>query len=71
MCLRGFIILAMFFSMSLLYLDIGYSIHDETYGRIPFTMTILGVMSFLMYLIVTDTNYNTRYDHSKDNESKD
>ena len=58
--MRGFIILAMFFSMSLLYLDIGYSIHDETYGRIPFTMTILGVMSFLMYLIVTDRTFNIK-----------
>lgn len=55
--MKGFVIICMFFTMSVLYLDIGYSIHDETYGRIPFTMTILGVMSFLMYLVVTDTSY--------------
>jgi hypothetical protein len=44
----------MFMSMSLLYLDIGYAIHDKDWKRLPFTIVVLGVMLFFMYVFVTD-----------------
>lgn len=44
----------MFMSMSLLYLDIGYAIHDSDWNRLPITIGILGVMVLFMYVIVTD-----------------
>lgn len=44
----------MFMSMSLLYLDIGYAIHDNDWSRLPITIMILGIMLFFMYIFVTD-----------------
>lgn len=52
--MKGFILLCMFMSMSLLYLDIGYAIHDNDWNRLPVTIGILGVMLVFLYVFVTD-----------------
>jgi hypothetical protein len=59
--MKGFVVLAIFFTLLTLYLDIGYAIHEGDLLRIPFTLFLISVLSVMMYLVITDIR-NYKYE---------
>jgi hypothetical protein len=57
--MKGFVVLAIFFTLLTLYLDIGYAIHDNDFDRIPLTLFLISVLSVMMYLVITDIRLTT------------
>jgi hypothetical protein len=57
--MKGFLILTIFFTMMVLYLDIGYAIHEKDLLRIPFTIFLISVLSVMLYLVITDIRSTT------------